>query len=147
MLPRVGLSITICAGWRSRRWRGVTSRGSPGGNTPGMGNSPSGDARHVSYADDVRDSSPSTRSANMALTSDEGEVHIEGSDAHIRPQDDLFGHVNGRWLETVEIPPDLPMVGGFVSLALEAEAQVDQILRDAAAAASAGQVGQGSPQQ
>ncbi len=39
------------------------------------------------------------------------------------------------------------MVGGFVSLALEAEAQVDQILRDAAAAAFAGEAAQHSPQQ
>ncbi len=75
------------------------------------------------------------------------QLHIEGSDPHIRPQDDLFGHVNGRWLATVEIPPDLPMVGGFVSLALEAEAEVDQILREAAAAAEGGEVAEGSPQQ
>src|SRR3954451_22672966 len=71
----------------------------------------------------------------------------EGMDPDVRPQDDLFGHVNGRWLETVEIPPDLPMVGGFVSLALEAEAQVDQILRDAAAAASTGEAERSSAQQ
>ena len=24
----------------------------------------------------------------------------------IRPQDDLFGHVNGTWLDTTEIPLD-----------------------------------------
>ena len=30
----------------------------------------------------------------------------EGMDLDIRPQDDLFGHVNGRWLETEEIPAD-----------------------------------------
>ena len=28
----------------------------------------------------------------------------EGMDLDIRPQDDLFGHVNGRWLEEEEIP-------------------------------------------
>ena len=30
----------------------------------------------------------------------------EGMDPDIRPQDDLFGHVNGRWLQTAEIPAD-----------------------------------------
>ena len=25
-------------------------------------------------------------------------------DADVRPQDDLFGHVNGRWLDEAEIP-------------------------------------------
>ena len=32
----------------------------------------------------------------------------EGYDAAVRPQDDLFGYVNGAWYDTVEIPPDLP---------------------------------------
>ena len=29
-----------------------------------------------------------------------------GMDPAVRPQDDLFGHVNGRWLDTEEIPDD-----------------------------------------
>ena len=29
-----------------------------------------------------------------------------GMDLDIRPQDDLFGHVNGRWLDEIEIPSD-----------------------------------------
>ena len=33
----------------------------------------------------------------------------EGMNPDIRPQDDLFGHVNGRWLDTAEIP----RVGSF----------------------------------
>ena len=72
-----------------------------------------------------------------------GRVDVDGGDAEIRPQDDLFGHVNGRWLETVEIAPDLPMAGGAIELVLAAEAQVHQILRDAAAADTA----TGSPRQ
>ena len=63
----------------------------------------------------------------------DGDV-IEGSDPTIRPQDDLFGHVNGGWLKEVVIPPDLPMIGAFVTLALEAEAQVDAILSESARA-------------
>ena len=62
----------------------------------------------------------------------DGDV-IEGSDPTIRPQDDLFGHVNGGWLKEVEIPPDLPMIGAFITLALEAEAQVDDILQESRA--------------
>ncbi len=39
----------------------------------------------------------------------------------VRPQDDLFGHVNGAWLDSAEIPADLPIAGSFVDLILAAE--------------------------
>jgi pilus assembly protein CpaB len=32
------------------------------------------------------------------------EAAREGMDPDVRPQDDLFGHVNGRWFDEVEIP-------------------------------------------
>jgi putative endopeptidase len=76
-----------------------------------------------------------------------GAVTLDGSTPEIRPQDDLFGHVNGGWYETVEIPADLPVAGGFVTLMLEAERQVAEILRDAAAAVRGGQALTGSPMQ
>ena len=40
-----------------------------------------------------------------------------GMNPDIRPQDDLFGHVNGRWLEDEEIPADKSSWGPFVQLA------------------------------
>ena len=64
-------------------------------------------------------------------------TRFDDVDERTRPQDDLFGHVNGRWYEQAEVPADLPMVGGFVDLALEAEAVVGDILREAAADADA----------
>src|SRR3954451_6221316 len=51
----------------------------------------------------------------------------------IRPQDDLFGYVNGRWLEETEIPSDRSSWGPFVQLADVAEEQVRQIIEDLAA--------------
>ena len=59
----------------------------------------------------------------------------EGMDLDIRPQDDLFGHVNGRWLETVEIPSDRSSWGPFVQLADAAEAQVKEIIESLTLAA------------
>jgi putative endopeptidase len=67
--------------------------------------------------------------------------------ASIRPQDDLFGYVNGSWLERAEIPPDLSSIGSFMSLYLDAERQTAQILRDAATGAASGQAPSGSPEQ
>jgi putative endopeptidase len=67
--------------------------------------------------------------------------------AHIRPQDDLYGHVNGLWLESVEIPPDLSTIGSFMSLYLDAERQTGEILRDAAAHSASGAAPTGSTTQ
>lgn len=33
-------------------------------------------------------------------------IDLSYVDANTRPQDDLFGHVNGRWLYEYEIPAD-----------------------------------------
>ncbi|MCM0621039.1 peptidase M13 [Nocardioides sp. BSK12Z-4] len=55
-------------------------------------------------------------------------------DLAIRPVDDLFGHVNGRWLDEVEIPSDRSSWGPFVQLADAAESQVREIITDLAAA-------------
>src|SRR5689334_16116907 len=54
-------------------------------------------------------------------------------DLSIRPQDDLFGHVNGTWLATSEIPSDRASWGPFVMLADVAEEQVRVIIEDCAA--------------
>jgi putative endopeptidase len=67
-----------------------------------------------------------------------------GEAAVARPQDDLFGYVNGEWLATAEIPPDLPSTGGFIDLVLEAEADVGAILREASDAAADGSAPAGS---
>jgi len=55
-----------------------------------------------------------------------------GMDPHTRPQDDLFGHVNGRWLATTEIPDDRSAWGSFVELAEASEARVKAIIEELA---------------
>ena len=62
----------------------------------------------------------------------------EGMNPDIRPQDDLFGHVNGGWLTEVEIPADRSSWGPFVQLADVAEDQVRQIIEDLAATVTQG---------
>ena len=51
----------------------------------------------------------------------------------IRPQDDLFKHVNGKWLESTEIPEDKAIYGSFHMLADASEAAVKLILEEASA--------------
>ncbi len=54
-----------------------------------------------------------------------------------RPQDDLFGHVNGRWLADYAIPADRATDGAFRSLADRAEEQVRDLITEAAASKGA----------
>jgi endothelin-converting enzyme/putative endopeptidase len=65
----------------------------------------------------------------------------EGMDLSVRPQDDLFGHVNGRWLQEQEIPDDKGSWGPFVALSDVAEAQVREIIEELAERAAEGEAG------
>ena len=56
----------------------------------------------------------------------------------IRVQDDLFGHVNGTWLETAEIPGDRSSWGPFVMLADTAEEHVREIIEACAGGGATG---------
>ena len=71
----------------------------------------------------------------------------ERQPAEVRAQDDLFGHVNGAWLETAQIPADLPLTSAFMELVLEAEAEVAEILRESAEQAATGTAAPGSTAQ
>ncbi len=51
-------------------------------------------------------------------------------DSSVRPQDDLFGHVNGTWLQEVTIDPDKSSAGAFIDLRDAAEIAVRSILDD-----------------
>ena len=61
-------------------------------------------------------------------------IPIDELDPCIRPQDDLFRHVNGRWLARAEIPADRARDGAFRILAEEAENAVREIVAEAASA-------------
>lgn len=51
-------------------------------------------------------------------------------DPQIRPQDDLYRHVNGRWLASHEIPADRAVDGAFRALHDQAERDVRAIIED-----------------
>ncbi|WP_079632149.1 M13 family metallopeptidase [Mycobacteroides abscessus] len=59
-------------------------------------------------------------------------IDLSHRDESIRPQDDLFGHVNGRWLAEYAIPADRAVDGAFRTLFDRAEEQVRQIITEAA---------------
>ncbi|WP_026818415.1 M13 family metallopeptidase [Arthrobacter castelli] len=53
-------------------------------------------------------------------------------DHQVRAQDDLFRHMNGRWIDGTEIPDDRPLEGAFTQLRDESEIAVRRIIEDAA---------------
>ena len=59
-------------------------------------------------------------------------------DSNTRPQDDLFRHVNGVWLDTYEIPADQAVHGSFYVLRDASEAAVKEILEEAQASPKPG---------
>ncbi|MGH3397080.1 MAG: M13 family metallopeptidase, partial [Streptosporangiaceae bacterium] len=63
-------------------------------------------------------------------------IPIDELDPGVRPQDDLFRHVNDRWLARTEIPADRPRESAFRLLAEGAENAVREILEEAASASA-----------
>ncbi|QIM15485.1 peptidase M13 [Leucobacter insecticola] len=55
-------------------------------------------------------------------------IDLAELDPAIRPQDDLFRHVNGKWIDRTEIPADKARYGSFAVLAENAEEAVRDII-------------------
>ncbi|AUD78315.1 peptidase M13 [Kangiella profundi] len=67
--------------------------------------------------------------AEQKLVSGIDKSHFDTS---VRPQDDLFRHVNGKWLNEFEIPADKSNYGAFTMLAEQAREDVNAIIEEAA---------------
>ena len=67
----------------------------------------------------------------MTATLNSG-IDLTHVDADARPQDDLFGHVNGRWLADYAMPADRATDGAFRLLADRAEEQVRELITESA---------------
>ncbi|WP_204079044.1 M13 family metallopeptidase [Mycobacterium riyadhense] len=64
-------------------------------------------------------------------------IDLSHVDAGARPQDDLYGHVNGRWLSEYQIPADRATDGAFRALFDRAEEQVRELIAEASRASEA----------
>ncbi len=79
----------------------------------------------------------------MTLEAIRSGIDLSYVDTDARPQDDLFGHVNGRWLADYDIPADRATDGAFRYLYDRAEEQV----RDLITEASSSRAGTGTDEQ
>lgn len=63
-------------------------------------------------------------------------LDLAAFDKSVRPQDDLFHHVNGGWLATTEIPADKASYGAFDILFDKAQVDLRNIVEEAAKSTS-----------
>ena len=61
----------------------------------------------------------------------ESGLDLTSFDQSVRPQDDLFLHVNGGWLKKTEIPADKASYGAFDLLFDKAQADLRAIVEEA----------------
>ncbi|MCC7126587.1 MAG: hypothetical protein IT178_17185, partial [Acidobacteria bacterium] len=75
-------------------------------------------------------SSPSAPAAPPLVSG----IDMTSADKAVRPQDDLFRHVNGGWLTRTEIPADRASWGSFDILLDRSQQDLRTIAEDAAKA-------------
>ncbi len=81
----------------------------------------------TAYAGDTTGTAPST-AATAAKRYGTWGVELEGMDPTVKPGDDFFRYVNGKWAATTQIPPDQTRFGAFNMLRDLSEARVREIL-------------------
>ena len=72
-----------------------------------------------------------TAAAPAAAGLDSG-ISLEYMDTSVRPGDDFFSYVNGKWIAETEIPADKASYGGFAILADEAQENLRVIIEESA---------------
>lgn len=73
---------------------------------------------------------------NQPATATRSGIDLDALDPATRPQDDLYRHVNGRWIDSYEIPADRARDGAFRALHDRAEEHVRDIIVEAGASTS-----------
>jgi putative endopeptidase len=71
---------------------------------------------------------PSAAAATTAQRYGKWGVDLEGMDRSVKPGDDFFRYVNGRWAASTQIPPDKTTYGAFVLLRDLSEARMRALL-------------------
>lgn len=73
----------------------------------------------------------------MTTAQQQSGIDLTHLDESTRAQDDLFAHVNGKWLADYEIPADRAVDGAFRALYDKAEVDVQTLIQEAAASGAA----------
>ncbi len=88
-------------------------------------------AEHLSAGNADPVSSPETAPLQTTIPLGSG-IELDNMDTRVRPQDNFYRHVNGKWLEKTEIPADRARWGSFDELREQSEKHVLDIILELA---------------
>ncbi|MEZ5471647.1 MAG: M13 family metallopeptidase [Marinicella sp.] len=77
-------------------------------------------------------SSCANQTTQTETTTQSSGIHLENFSTKVRPQDDFYHYVNGRWLEEFEIPADKSYYGTSSILKKKIETQIQAIINEVA---------------
>ena len=86
----------------------------------------------VACGDGTEAAAPATTAEPARIAELASGIDTEGMDTTVRPQDDFYGWMNGRWLANTEIPSDRSNYGTFTALFEDAERASRELIEDAA---------------
>nr|WP_293396299.1 M13-type metalloendopeptidase [Nevskia sp.] len=75
--------------------------------------------------------------AAAAVSAPSSGINPATMDTAVRAEDDTYRHMNGKWLDSFEIPADKARYGSFTKLADDAERQLRELIEASAANAEA----------
>src|ERR1700728_4339387 len=55
-------------------------------------------------------------------------IDLQYVDSSVRPQDDIYQHLNGKWLRNYQLPSDKALVGSFTIVQDKTEEQLHAIV-------------------
>lgn len=67
---------------------------------------------------------------NSAVLAQNSDIDTTTFDRSVRPQDDLFLHVNGTWLRNTKIPADKSNFGSFIELADLSQQRIKDLIEE-----------------
>jgi putative endopeptidase len=73
-----------------------------------------------------------TGASSQSATASRSGIDTQFFDNSVRPQDDFYQYVNGKWLATTDIPPDRPAYGAAIQLYDDAQRALGEIIQEAA---------------
>jgi putative endopeptidase len=82
----------------------------------------------------VSNQAPPAASPNAAASAPHPTLHsgidLQYVDNSVRPQDDVYQYLNGKWLRNYQLPPDKGAVGSFTTVQDKTEEQLRSIVED-----------------
>src|ERR1700691_1884353 len=82
----------------------------------------------ASLAACISNQTPPPAAAAAAHSALHSGIDLQYVDTSVRPQDDVYQYLNGKWLRNYQLPPDKALVGSFTAVQDKTEEQLRTIV-------------------